>query len=219
MRTVQEIYDAYRIMPWLQEHQLRVAATASLIAQNLTVAIDTESVVLACLFHDMANIIKSDFAAFPQLFTKESAAHWEEVKQDFIRKYGDNEHDAAMKIAAEIGLPTEVRKLIDGISFSKLLLTRDHASFEQKIVEYSDLRVAPYGITSMHERLAEAKKRYATESELLGRTEEEYQTLLRAAEEIERQIFAECRILPEDITEKIASPIMRLLRERSVESL
>ena len=45
-------------MPNLAMHQLRVAGVAMQICESLDTNIDTNSVVKACLLHDMGNIIK-----------------------------------------------------------------------------------------------------------------------------------------------------------------
>ncbi len=66
MKTVQQIYNDYNILPLLQLHQLRVAGVAKLITESITIPVDAQAVVLACLFHDMGNIIKADFTYFPE---------------------------------------------------------------------------------------------------------------------------------------------------------
>jgi hypothetical protein len=217
--TVQEIYERYRIMPGLQLHQLRVAAVAQIICENSLLELDTESVVLACLFHDMANIIKSDLALFPELLEPDGAAHWEIVRREFIDTYGTNEHKAAQAIAKEIGLPAEVRSLMDGIGFSNLERIRDAASYEQKIAEYCDLRVGPHGVLSMAARLEEARIRYSTkhhENNDIPHTEDEYARLRAAAFDIEQQIFADGAIAPDDITEVSVTPRFDALRAQRI---
>ena len=79
--TIWEAYEAYRIMPNLRLHQLRVAAVARELAQALHA--DVELVTRAALLHDMGNIMKSDLTQFPpEFYGDEGLAYWEEVKAE-----------------------------------------------------------------------------------------------------------------------------------------
>ena len=68
--TILEIYEKYKIMPQLQEHQLRVASVAKTICDHLLVPVHTDHVVSVCLLHDMGNILKFDLQKFPQFGEK-----------------------------------------------------------------------------------------------------------------------------------------------------
>jgi len=213
MRTAQDIYTAYRIMPNLQQHQLRVAAVGKMICDNFSGPLDAQSVTLACLFHDMGNIIKFDLDVFPQFWGQEGREYWEQTKADWIQRYGDDEHAAALAVAREIGLPENVCTLIDETRFSRLDAAKESTSFEGKVVKYSDLRVGPFGILSMEERLEEGRKRYAEKKRYDtpdGR--ERYARSTEAARQIEKQIFEKCSIKPEYITDVSAAPIIEELR-------
>jgi hypothetical protein len=202
MRTPDEIYAAYRIMPSLALHQLRVAAVAKTIAESHDRAIDVHRVVLCGLFHDMANIIKADLTYFPEFVEPEGFAHWQLIKEDFIARYGTSEHKAALEIARELGLPDEVRKEIGNVGFAKLDEVRDSESLERKVCEYSDLRVGPHGVLTMDARLREAHERYRVyHSPEIPQEEDRFEELVGAAREVERQIFEDALIAPDDITE------------------
>ncbi|HVU75878.1 MAG TPA: HD domain-containing protein, partial [Candidatus Paceibacterota bacterium] len=190
MRTVQDIYDAYRIMPALQLHQLRVAACAQQICDSLTADVAGETVVTACLFHDMANIIKSDLETFPDFLEPEGKAHWQIVKEEFIAKYGSDEHHAAIQICREVGIPEASITIIDHIGFSQMRETA-RLPLEIQIGEYCDLRVGPHGVISMQARMDEATARYRGRYSDIPRAQEEYEVLVAAAYQIEQQIFAE----------------------------
>ena len=213
MRTVSAIYEEYRIMPGLQMHQLRVAAVGKLICDSLNASVDTEAVVQACLFHDMGNIIKSDLVLFPELLGDKGVEFWQAMKDEFIRKFGPNEHDAALVIAEKVGLPDVVASLISGVGFSNLEEIRDRGSIEMKIVEYADLRVAPLGILPMHGRIEEAGKRYIGRHPDMPTDTSRLDALNAAADEVERQIFARCSLHPEDITDERAAPVVEELRK------
>lgn len=210
--TVQEIYERYRIMPALQLHQLRVAAVAHTICGSSERELDRDAVIYAALFHDMGNIIKSDLDTFPDFLEPEGRAHWQLVKDEFIGEYGESEHEAAIRIAKEIGLSARAIELIDGVGFSMLVKTRESSPFELKIVEYADLRVGPHGVLSLTARIQEAKIRYAGKHPDMPRSEDEFERLRAAAIDIELQIFEEIEIAPDDITEQSVKPLIEELR-------
>lgn len=213
---VQDVYERYRIMPALQLHQLRVAAVSKMICENATREFDGESLVLAGLFHDMANIIKSDLTTFPEFLEPLGAAHWGLVKGEFIAHYGTNEHNAALRIAKEIGLAPKVIALIEGVGFSKLGDIRKSADYERKILEYGDLRVGPHGVIPMGARIEEARLRYAGKHPDVPHGADEFERLRASAFDIELQIFEDCAIAPEDITEQSVQPLLSELRELAV---
>jgi hypothetical protein len=198
MRTVREIYETYRIMPQLQLHQLRVASVGKLICDAFQGPIDSDDIIVTCLFHDMGNIIKSDFDDFPDSFRgTQPRAYWEVVKEEYIGRYGTDEHSANLAIGRELGLSHEVIRYMDGISFRNFLHVAESDSFEEKIVLYCDGRVAPDGVVALLERQAEARERYRGKKHAeTPENEAEYQILLEASKEVERQIFARVSIRP-----------------------
>src|SRR3989338_8225571 len=135
MRTVKDIYTTYRILPALQAHQLRVASVALFIAEHMKQSIDKESVTLACLFPDLGNIIKADLTYFPKFLEPQGLAYWEQVKSDFIQKYGTSEHGATAEIVSEIGVPITVRSLISGLGFSNMEEVERESEIEMKLCE------------------------------------------------------------------------------------
>jgi hypothetical protein len=217
MKTAQEVYSAYRIMPNLQMHQLRVAAVGKLICGNLSVPVDSNSVVLACLFHDMGNIIKFDLDYFPDFLEPEGREYWQRVKDEFVARYGNDEHAATNEIAREAGLSETVRALIDDTRFSRLEAARDGSSFESKILKYADLRAGPRGILSLADRLEEGRVRYADrKSYNTPEGRERHRRSAEAAVAIEGQLFAGCSIRPEDINDGAAAALVEELRKYPV---
>jgi hypothetical protein len=215
MRTVSDIYRDFRIIPGLQMHQLRVAAVGKMVCDNFTDTIETGDVVLACLFHDMGNIIKADLTTFPEFLAPEGPEHWKGVKTEFVEKYGASAHSANVAIAKEIGLPSRVVELIDGVSFGNVEHTASAYSWEQKVTQYADVRVGPYGVLSLQERLEEARARYIDS----GKTyyaKEGFERLSTFVYEIERQIFGREKIAPEDINDASVAPYVEELRNYPV---
>lgn len=208
-KKISEIYTEYKIMPSLQRHMFRVAAVASLICDNFTEPLLKEEIVTACLLHDMGNIIKSDLEYFPEFLQPEGLEYWQKVKDEYIKKYGDNEEEANEKIAQELVVSPNVVFLTSQDRFSLLCQHRDSDDMNVKIMHYADTRVGPYGVLSYDERMNEAKKRYKNRKDIPK--EEERQRLAACGKEIEKQIFAKCKIKPEDINdETVASVILSL---------
>lgn len=197
-------------MPTLQDHQLRVASVASMICDSLP-GVNKEAVVTACLYHDMGNIIKFDLSYFPEFVQPEGLGYWEGVKQEYIKKYGTDEHVATKEIADAINMTFDAKDCLDGIGFSKVVERVQDPSFEHKICCYADQRVGPHGVLSIEERLQEGRKRYA------GRTDkviasERFETLASALQELERQIFENSLISPDEISDEGIEPIISKLK-------
>lgn len=211
MRTLVDIYTEYKIMKNLQMHQLRVAAVGKMLCDNLALPIKTEDVILAGLFHDMGNIIKFDLEKFPEFRKPEGVEYWQKVKDEYIVKYGADEHEATQEIGKEIGLPEHVLELLRSIGFSKLEQIRLKVPYEHKIVEYGDLRSAPQGILPMKERIEEAAVRYGYRHES-EEAQERSRLLIQSAYELEKQIFSVSALSPEDITDGSIAPLIEELR-------
>lgn len=216
MKTVQDIYTEYTIMPSLQLHQLRVAAVGKMICESTKVSVDARDVTLACLFHDMGNIIKSDLAYFPDFVEPQGLEYWQNVKKDFIAKYGEDQHIANPAIAKEIGLPERVIDLIDGIGYSKLPQIVAGSDVEQKISEYADTRVGPHGVLPLKERMLEGKRRFDAKN-MRGTTpyyrDSEFERLVDVGLQLEHQIFTDTKITPEVITDESTKNMIEELRK------
>jgi isoleucyl-tRNA synthetase len=207
--SVADLYKKYKIPPSLQAHMLRVAAVASLICDNFTETIDKEKIITTCLFHDMGNIIKSDLNYFPDFLQPEGMEYWQEVKDEFVFKYGIDEHEANLKIMREIGLLEDLVSTVDQNRFSLLCKHVESDDMIVKIMHYSDGRVNPLGVVSYMDRMEEARVRYEKKNK--GR-EAEREKMVSCGLEIEKQIFAKCKIKPEDITDESVAPLIEELR-------
>ena len=218
MKTPREIYSAYKIMPSLQLHQLRVAAVGKLICGNFTKPINEPDIVLACLFHDMGNILKFKLGQIPEALEPQGLEYWEGVKEDFKKRYGIDEHKATEAIAQEIGLSEAARTYIKAVKFSFADKTRVEGSFEEKICEYADSRVAPYGVVSLEARLEEGRKRSLSHniSGSLASPKNRYDALVEAERGIEKDIFAQTKIKPEDVTDSSVAQLLEELWEYPV---
>ena len=214
MRTVQEVYDQYKIMPSLQLHQLRVGAVAKIITESFDGPLDKDAVVVACVFHDMGNIIKSDLERFPDFLEPEGLEYWEGVKKEFVKKYGVDDHAATEKIAEELGLAPGVMFCLTNIGVSKATETERGDSFERKVCNYADMRVGPYGVLLLAERIADLRKRYAAKQHVIAT--DAFEECVRSLVSMKRQIFSKARITPEQINDEEIKNIIEELRKLPV---
>lgn len=216
MRTPVEIYEEYRIPPWLQMHQLRVAAVGRLLAERIPGAA-VGDVVLTGLFHDMGNILKFDLSPsgpLAGLMGVENISHWQQVQDDFARVYGSDEHVATLAIAAEIGLSNPVIDCMRGISFSHMEHIWKEGPIELQISEYADMRVGPSGILPLRERVADLKKRSRRRwAEGHAKDmEEKFDSSTALLIRIEERLFKNMPLRPEGINDAAVVPVIEELK-------
>ncbi len=211
--TIWEVYEQYRIMPNLRLHQLRVAAVARELAHALRA--DADLVTKAALLHDMGNIMKSDFSQFPpEFYGDHDLSYWELVKKDYAATYGRDEHEATDAIAKEMGMGQEVIELIGSMGFGRIESIYLSDNLELKICEYADQRVAPYGITSIFERLEEGRRRYESRTEAESDYGSDlYRQRVSLVLELEQKLFNGLLITPEMLTEESLAGAIESLRE------
>ncbi len=208
MRKITDIYKEYKIMPNLALHQLRVAAVARQICDSLDINVDKESVIVACLLHDMGNIIKSKLDYFPEFVEPKGLPYWKNVQDEYINKYGRDEDEATVKIAKEIGLSDEKVLFIHEIVAH--LIKDDpktvNADIASLICKYSDMRVGPKNIMPLRQRLEEWQKRDS-------RISIEYMEMTFSIfNKVENKIFAHSNIKPEDINDESVKDIIEELK-------
>lgn len=216
MKNIEQIYENYKIMKNLAQHQLRVAAVAKLICDNCNIGVTTDDVVKACLVHDMGNILKFDLLKFPEFLEPEGLEYWENVREELKEHYNTNdEHVATVEIAREIGVSQSVMECLSSIGFSKTTQAVNDSNFNHKICNYVDQRVAPYGVVSIEGRMEDGRKRYAN-SARASVNALNFEVIANDLKTLENQIFEHIRIKPEDITDEAIKPITEELKNYSL---
>jgi phosphohistidine swiveling domain-containing protein len=213
-RDISSIYQAYRIPPNLRLHLLRVAAFGSTICNNWSGdPLDHQTLVTALLLHDIGNIVKADYDRFPGLFPEEmkNINFWKEVQRWVRQKYGDNDINASLAMAKEIGVNCSVLDLMARKLFRRNAETVVSDSWELKIAAYADQRVGPHGLLRLEERLEEAKRRYKG-VKYASINHPEYEQLVGHAFEIEKQICSMTQIGLEEARDDIYSSAIEQLR-------
>lgn len=214
MKKITDIYKDYKIMPNLAMHQMRVASVAMQICDSLDIEISKDDIIKACIFHDMGNIIKFNLDHFPDWNNPEGSEYWQSIKNDYISKYGKDEHKASLDIARELGFFDKVLSLIDCIDSVSVEIIRIEDDFAKKICIYSDNRVTPHGIVSVDERSLEAKERYKDHPHAFD--EESRQFFNKNLNLIEKQIFSHSNIKPEDIDDLSIEKYLGELQDFSI---
>jgi len=214
MKKIVDIYKKYGIDSLLTVHQMRVASIAWQICDGINIKVSKNDIILACLFHDMGNIIKYDFIHFIEQYEKEGLEYWKNVQKEFITKYGLNEHTATLMIGKEIGLSPEIIELIVGMDSKIMEKIYLSDSFDLKICKYADLRAAPRSVVSINERMEEAKKRY--EGHRNAFDAEQRKLFKINLEKIEKQIFSYTKIKPEDINDESIKDYLEKLKNFSI---
>lgn len=199
--TIQEIYSQYQIMPNLQLHMYRVTGVAQQICEALTEAINVKEILSACLLHDMGNILKFDLEKFPEFLKPNNLEFWQNVQKGYRQKYGEDEHQASIKIAGELPVSLRVRELIDAVSFSQIQEVVESSDLAKKICEYADDRVTPFGVANLAKRLQDLEDRYSQKYPSL-QDQQKRKRFATWAFKLEQQIFQRASIQPTDITDQ-----------------
>lgn len=199
--NINDIYTKYKINKGLREHMVRVAAAAQLICDKATVELDTKNIVTACLLHDMGNLIKAKMDSMAELYEPEGVAYWSKVQADMIAQYGNDEHVATVEIVNEIDPGAQVLFYIfDAIGTENTARVHAAKGIGAKIATYSDMRVGPFGIVSIEERMADLRVRYISRNKP-GFSAEDINERERMLMDIEKEIFFHATIAPSDVSD------------------
>lgn len=77
-------------------------------------------------------------------------------------KYINNIHKATLIICQEIGLPQKVLQLVQDLEWDNALKMLKEKNFPSAISIYSDMRIGPFGILPLKERMENLKTRVVT---------------------------------------------------------
>jgi len=201
---ITELYERYEIPPWLADHQLTVAGVAGAICTE-TGSADAEDIITACLLHDMGNIIKFNFDKSIRGAETTDVEHWKAVQQRFIATYGTDVHAATLTIIDDISVSPRVREILDAVGFGHSVETLASGDVSKMIAAYSDMRVAPYGVVSLEERLADLTVRYGSSPD---RTQFE-----EAFRSMEKRIFSGTGSTPNSVTQTGVDERKRALKD------
>jgi len=199
--NINDIYLKYRINKGLREHMVRVAAVAELICEKSTVELNTKNIVTACLLHDMGNLIKAKMDSMPELYEPEGVAYWTQVQAEMKEQYGSDEHAATVEIVNKINPGAEaLHYIFNAIGTENTAKVHAGYSLSAKIATYSDMRVGPFGIVSIKERMDDLRVRYISRNKA-GFSAEDINERERMLMDIEKDIFSNTTIAANDVTD------------------
>lgn len=176
--NIAEIYEKLGISPNLQEHMLRVTSVSLYILQHWNgPEIQSNTLQSILLLHDVGNIVKFDLQKNPEFLGDEIKRidYWTKRQAETVEKYGTDDHEATMAMLEELGIPDEIRQRIYGMSYWDVENVKNGSDWYLKIALYSDLRVGPFGILTLQERLDDLHTRlekYRIRPELIGSAKE-----------------------------------------------
>lgn len=206
-------------MPGLREHQFRVAGVAKIILNHLLSKLslnEEKEIITACLLHDIGNIIKFDLSISKNLLNADlDISYWQTIKNEFINKYGNDEHAASVEICKELGVSGRVIQLVDSVGFLQATDNLNSGDLGRQICAYADVRVMPKAVAALEERFADLRKRYAYPINKPGEPDKRdiFEKNLR---EIEKQIFTQSKMTPGDITEESIQSTMLELKSYNI---
>lgn len=164
--------------------------------------------IVACLLHDMGNIIKFNFDLMPA--PDGNNEYWKGVQKEFSERFGNDELRAAELIMAELGVLSAVAPILEHTSFPYGEELLRSGTLLQKIAGYADQRVGPTGVLSLVERLEYVHRRYSERGSVYGDTQDpKIQALNKAIQDIEKELFAGLSIDPEDINDRSIAICMK----------
>ncbi len=208
---IQEIYDQYHIPPQLQLHMLRVAWVMQLICDHWigSQVLDKKNLIAAALVHDMGNIVKFTFTEDTKHLLEwvDDLDALKRLQKIMHEKYGNDDHEANLAICKELWVNHNIIALVDAVDFNNLFEFEMESNPHEILMTYVDLRVAPFGVVSVKERLEEAARRYKKKKR--SEHSDRSNTLAKKHED---DIFAHCSISPEDITDETVNTLIEKLR-------
>ena len=159
--TTQQIYDQFLIPKNLQEHMLRVAALAEIIGEHWQAEkIDLNSIVQACLLHDIAKPLTFDPAKQAQFGASETEIGRLTELQAMIRStYSANEHEASVKICQKVGCSPAAVEIVDDLEWEYIDRWLVVDKVRSLIAIYCDMRIGPQRILPLVTRINDLKTR------------------------------------------------------------
>jgi broad specificity phosphatase PhoE/uncharacterized protein (UPF0147 family) len=203
IQITKQIYEKYSVPTNVRRHMIQVAAVAELLCEKSKKKTNKEDIIAAALIHDLGNIVKMNFddkekIKLLDLNDRKQLSFLRIKQKEFLQRYGSNDGMANQKIVEEIGVNQKVNYLFKHKALERETDQKWKNNLDLMIFTYADLRVAPNGVTTLKNRLAEFAKRYDLKSD---KKKWEYsQAFCIFADDLEKTLFKNLLIKPKDIT-------------------
>ncbi len=125
--------------------------------------INQENITSVLLLHDIGNMIKFELHSneAKKIYSHSELEKLLPIQKKMIALYGNNADIANISILKEIGVSEDIIQLLTNHSFDYLPTLLDSENWNEKIVFYADLRVAPWGIVPLKKRVENLRERYS----------------------------------------------------------
>lgn len=193
-KKTSEIFKEYMVPQNLQEHMLKVAALAEIITGNWKgPTIDKDSIVQACIYHDIAKPMTFDLAKQAQFgMSPEGITNLEKLQNRLKAQYGTDEHQATVQICKEVNLSPTAVKLVNNLEWSYIPRLLEENDIESLIPIYCDMRIGPKSLLTVKERHEELQKRESVNN---------FEERLKNGMELEKLVAENVSIDPNSITD------------------
>jgi hypothetical protein len=200
--NIRDIFKKFPVPINLQRHLFKVTAVGEVIADHWKgPALDRDELVAFMLLHDIGNLVKYDFNH--KLYDGDIGSDiegWKKKQKETIAKYGEDDLKATIAFAKELNVSSRMIELLEESHFHRLRQTLESSDWVLKIGKYSDMRAAPQGIVSVDRRFDDLEKRYIGRQIRLSL--QDFEEHRKLALELEKQIFENTDITPEQVDEK-----------------
>jgi len=201
---IAEVYNKFCQPPMLVQHQLRVASVGMIIFNALNISED--DAIKALLVHDLGNIVRLKFGLFDKdAYGKLGAEFYKSKKEEFIKKYGNIDHEVTVKMLREINTSERIIQMVESVNWENIESATKSNDMILKVLNYSDMRVGPFGILAATERIDEVNKRKENWPE--------YQLIRNKVILLEKQIFENASISSTDIIDNNIANIIEKLKQ------
>lgn len=211
--TVKNIYAYCYIPTILAEHMWRVTSlTAKLLNSWTGSKLNQQLLLETMLLHDLGNLVKFDLSSTAPhlLMPPKELAFYQALQKLWQTKFGLDADMATSDLIASLPLKNgiQISQLILDHTSGTLAATVESHDWLQKICDYTDFRVGPYGLVSLTERFADLKRRYAYRHlDWVDETEVNFR--LAAFQNLEKQLQSQINC---DLTELIDADFGKIER-------
>jgi hypothetical protein len=129
--------------------------------------------------------------------------------------YGDDEHVATIKMVQEINPGEEATFYFNAIGSESMQRVYETGTLGEKIATYSDMRVGPFGIISLQERMDDLRARYLSRNKP-GFSALDIDVRAQRLQEIELEIFSQNSLQPSDVQDHALVQIQENLISRII---
>ena len=225
---ITQLYKKYNVPKNLELHMFWVSALGKNILDHwVGPKLHQKNTVSALLLHDIGNLVKFELNSswwlnnMQKIVLEETNCtnyldNLKTAQRQMIKKYGNNSELANVAILKEIGVKEDIVELVEDHSWERLAVALNTENWEEKIVNYCDLRVIPSGLTTIEKRMSDLRQRYQ-HRDLSWADQESFQSRLSLVKQLEDQLEERTNIQLKTITHREIEPLVLPLSNYEIE--